>query len=213
MKSGITIRIALLFFVAVVLGGVARAQLPVGEMRLNLFYNYSLPQGSFKSDMISKGSPRGGRGELMYGISRTLAVGLQVGFQDYYQKYPRDVYTPDKNENISAVLTNSVQTTPIVAKAYFSPLGNQRLLIQPYVSAGAGLNMINYRQFLGQFESNDASAGFVAQAGAGLQIPFGGLGSSGIMLGVNYSYAPYKRSGFTNMNTLDFQAGVFLPLR
>lgn len=191
----------------------AKAQLSVGEMRLNLFYNYSMPQGSFKEDMISNGSPRGGKGELMYGLSRTLAAGVHVGFQDYYQKYPRDVYSTSKNEEVSAVLTNSVQTTPIVAKVLFSPLGNQRLLIQPYVSAGAGLNLINYRQFLGQFESSDASAGFVAQAGAGIQIPFGGVSSSGIMLGVNYNYAPYKKYGFSNLNTLDFQAGVFLPLR
>ncbi|MDR6341959.1 hypothetical protein HNQ91_005036 [Filimonas zeae] len=212
MRRSVKIIIPLLVVMAGY-GYKAKAQMPVGEMRLNLLYNYSKPQGSFSNDMISKGSPRGGKGELMYGISRTLAAGLQVGFQDYYQKYPRAVYPTNKSEDISAVLTNSVQTTPIIAKVLFSPLGNQRLIVQPYVSAGAGLNLINYRQYLGQFESNDASAGFVAQAGAGIQIPLGGLSSSGIMLGVNYNYAPYSKFGFKNLNTLDFQAGVFLPLR
>lgn len=185
----------------------------VGEMRLNLFYNYSKPVGNFKTDMISNGSPRGGSGELMYGISRTLSAGIAVAFQDYYQKYPRGVYPLDKGEDISAVLTNSVQTTPIMAKVAFTPLGNHIYWIQPYVSAGAGISLINYRQYLGQYENSDASVGFVAQLGGGFQIPFGRLSSAGALLGATYNLSPYKRYGFSNLNTLNFQAGIYVPLR
>lgn len=203
--------VSILLFLVLGKSGQAAAQ--AGEMRLNLFYNYSKPLSDFKTDMISKGSLRGGSGELMYGISRTLSAGIGVAFQDYYQKYPRGVYPLDKDENISAVLTNSVQTTPIMARLSYTPLGNHWLFVQPYISAGAGLNLVNYRQYLGQYESTDASAGFIAQVVAGLQVPFGRLSSSGAILGATYNYAPYKRYGFTNLNSLNFQAGIYVPLR
>lgn len=201
----------LIIMVVLMAGLQVKAQ--VGEMRLNLFYNYSKPVSNFKTDMISNGSPRGGSGELMYGVSRTLSAGIAVAFQDYYQKYPRGVYPLDKGEDISAVLTNSVQTTPIMAKVAFAPLGNHVYWVQPYVSAGAGISIINYRQYLGQYESSDAAAGFVAQVGGGFQVPFGRLNSSGALLGVTYNMMPHKRYGFRDLNTLNFQAGIFVPLR
>lgn len=207
------IKITALVMILAMVFSVHSANAQRGEMRVNLYYNYAKPMGNFKDEAISNGSPRGGGGDLMYGVSRQWSVGLSAAFQDYYQKYPRGIYSLDKNQDISAVLTNSIQTTPIMAKASFSPLGNKRGPVQPYISAGAGVNLVNYRQYLGQFESSDASAGFIAQIGAGVQIPFGRLSSSGILVGANYNYAPYHKNGLTNLNTLDFRAGVYLPLR
>lgn len=184
-----------------------------GQLKLDLNYNYSLPLGSFKSDLVNKGSSRGFNGSLQYGINNKWAVGLGAGYQDYYQKYPRAVYPLDKTQTVSAVLTNSIEISPVVAKGTFTPLGGKGL-VQPYISVGAGAGMVSFKQYLGEFTSTDkSSASFVAQGGAGVMIPFGKLSSSGFQIGADYNYVPYKNFGYNNLSSLNFHAGVFFPLR
>lgn len=193
--------------------GSTAAKAQSGELKLDLNYNYSLPLGSFKSDLISKGSGRGFTGALQYGINNKWAAGLGVGYQDYYQKYPRAVYPLDKTQSVSAVLTNSIQVTPVMAKGAFMPMGGKGA-VQPYISVGAGAGIVDFKQYLGEFTSNSkTSASFAAQAGAGVLIPFGKLSASGIRLGADYNYLPYKNFGYNNLSTLNFHAGVFFPLR
>ncbi len=200
--------------VVLLLAGTLTAQAQKGQLKFDLNYNYSLPVGAFKSDLISKGSAQGGTGSLQYYLTNQWAVGLGAGYQNFQQKYPRTLYEMSKTQTISAVLTNSIETTPIVAKATFRPLADKSGLVQPYVTAGAGASLINYNQYLGEFTSaRQNSASFTAQAGAGVMIPFGKLSASGIQLGADYSYVPYNKSGYNNLNTVNFHAGVFFPLK
>jgi hypothetical protein len=199
--------------IVVVLAGSGTAHAQKGDVKFNLNYNYSLPIGNFKNNIISNGSPRGGTGEIMYSLSNKVAIGGAFGYQDYYQKYPRAVYKTGDNESTSAVLTNSIQTVPVMAKLNFTPLGGKGAPVQPYLSGGAGLSLIGFKQYLGEFGSVDNSASFVAQAGAGVYIPFGKLSAAGLKLGANYNYVPYNKNGLGSLNTVDFQAGVFFPLR
>ena len=183
-----------------------------GELKLDINYSYATPLGSFKNDMISKGSPRGVTGDLMYGISNKFSAGLGSGFQDFYQKYPRDLYKTGNNETTSAVLSNSVQITPLIAKASFQPLGGTKSFIQPYVSLGAGVGIISFTQYLGEFGGSDNSANFMLQGGAGVQIPFGVYKHSGFQIGANYNMINYKRNGYSNLDNANFQAGFYFPL-
>jgi hypothetical protein len=184
-----------------------------GKLSLGLNYNYSTPLDRFKSDIISNSSPRGFNGDITYSFTDKWYAGLFFGYQDYYQKYPRAVYNIDKNQVVSAVLTNSIQSSPVLVKAKFSPLSNSTSFIQPYLSLGAGANLINYNQYLGQFSSNTSNISFMAQTGAGINIPFGKLSSSGINLGATYNYVPYKKNGYNNLNTVDLQVGVHFPIK
>lgn len=179
--------------------------------KLDLNYNYSLPVGGFKSDVISNNSPRGFMGGLMYSFSDKLSAGLGFGFQDYYQKYPRALYPLGKSQQVSAVLTNSIQTTPIILKAKYYPLAASYL--QPYVSLGAGANIIDFNQYLGEFGSSQTNVGFRGQGGLGLIIPFKKSSSSGINLGATYDYAPYNKNGYKDLSTVNFQAGVTINLK
>src|SRR5688572_30688545 len=90
-----------------------------GTLQMSLNYNYSIPSGGFKSDLVKNNSPHGGRGSVMYSFSDRLSAGLESGYQDYYQKYPRQVYKLSNSQEISAVLTNSIQTTPFLLKAKY----------------------------------------------------------------------------------------------
>lgn len=183
------------------------------ELKLNLHYSYAMPLGSFKNDVISNSSPRGVTGDLLYNINNNFFVGLGLGFQDFYQKYPRDLYQTGGHEVTSAVLSNSVQIIPVLAKAEIHPLGSKKSPVQPYISAGAGLGITSFTQYLGEFGGTDNSAGLMLQGGAGFKIPFNATGSSGFSLGANYNMVNYKKNGFENFNNVNIQAGLYFQLR
>jgi hypothetical protein len=184
-----------------------------GEVKMNLQYSYALPVGSFKSDVISNGSPRGVTGDILYNLSNKLSVGLGLGFQDFYQKYPRSLYKTGDNETTSAVLSNSVQIIPVIAKAEFYPLNEKKAAVQPYIAAGAGIGISGFTQYLGEFGSSSNNAGFMLQGGAGIKVPFNSKGGSGLSLGANYDMISYHHDGFNNFNNVNFQAGLFFPLQ
>lgn len=183
-----------------------------GELKLSLNYSYAIPSRSFKSDVINNSSPRGGTGDLMYSISNKFAIGLGSGFQDFYQKYPRNIYKTADNETTSAVLSNSVQIIPLLAKAEFDPLGGKKG-IQPYISAGAGIGITSFEQYLGEFGGTNTSSGLMLQGGAGLKIPFNTTGNAGLRVGANYNMLNYNKNGFKNFNNLNVLAGLYFPLR
>ena len=182
-----------------------------GTFKLDLNYNYSLPISGFKSDLISDNSPRGFMGGLMYSFNDKLSAGLGFGFQDYYQKYPRALYPISKSQEVSAVLSNSIQTTPVILEAKYFPLSAP--FLKPYVSVGAGANIIDFNQYLGEFGSGQTSVGFRAQGGLGVMIPFTKFSSSGINVGATYDYASYHKFGYNDLSSVNFQAGVTINLK
>ncbi len=202
-----------LLLFAIFIFSAAQLQAQKGVVKLNLQYSYALPLGSFKNDVISEGSPRGFTGDILYGVSNKFAVGLGLGFQDFYQKYSRALYNTGDKEVTSAVLSNSVQIIPLLAKGEFYPLNGGKSFIQPYISAGAGLGISSFTQYLGEFGGTDNAGGFMFQGGAGVSIPFSKYSKAGLRLGANYNMVSYNKSGFSNFNNVSFQGGLFFPLK
>ena len=183
-----------------------------GTLKLDINYNYSIPLSGFKTDLISENSPRGLRAGLMYSFNDKFSGGLSVGYQDYYQKYPRAIYALSKTQDISAVLTNSIQTTPFLLKAKYVPVSKESF-IKPYISLGAGANVIDFKQYFGEFASGQTNVGFIAEGGLGVVIPFKKYSASGIHIGATYDYAPYTKYGYHDLSSLNFQAGVAFRLQ
>src|SRR5215204_1144078 len=92
---------------------------PKGEVKANLYYNYGLPLGTFKSDFIKNNSPRGFSADVLYWFKPQWGVGGSIGYQDYYQKNARDTYKLSDGSDISAVVSHSMQLIPVVAKAMY----------------------------------------------------------------------------------------------
>lgn len=180
-----------------------------GENNFNISYNAAFPTGSFKN-IVSDNSYRGFNAGILHGISDKVSVGLATGFQDFYQKYPRQLYKLSDVSDLSAVVTYSIQTIPILAelKYNFTP----RATIQPYAAIGAGANLIAYDRLFGEFGNKKAKIGFAAQPELGLQIPFT-KGGAGFIIGASYNIMPFKQDDLKNLNNIGVHAGFNIPMR
>lgn len=188
--------------------GMAQAQ--EGRVSLNLNYSINSPTGSFK-DFIDKTSYRNWAASLLYGINDKLSVGLGTGFQDFYQKYPRQVYKLEGGGDISAVVSNSVQAIPLLAQVQYN--FTPRAAVQPYVGVGVGGNLVLYRQYLGEFGNSKNKFGFAARPEAGVFIPFRKGGPAGITLRADYNYMPVKYNDLDGMSNWGAGIGVKFPLQ
>lgn len=188
------------------------AQSQDSRMSLNLNYNYSFPVSNFKSDLVSHASPRGFKGNVMYRFNPLISAGLDFGYQDYYQKYPRQVYNYGQTQQISAVVSNSIQTIPVMARLEVQPFSNTMTSIRPYASVAAGVNFISNNQYLGEFSNASNSVGFIAQGGLGLKIPFVKSNNLGADIGGTYNYAPYNKFGYKDLSNLNVHAGLYFNI-
>lgn len=194
---------------------LATAGLPLyaqqGLLKLNLQYSAAIPSGSFHQ-FISHASFRGFDASLLYGINDKLSLGFNTGFQDFYQKYPRQVYKTTDGSDISAVVSNSVQTVPLMAKATYKLVTGKKL--QPYAGLAAGGNMALYRQYLGEFSTGDKNKfSFQAQPEIGVYIPFSKESESGVTISGVYNFIAFHYNGLDNLNHFGIRVGVSFPTR
>jgi hypothetical protein len=199
-----TIKIVVVF---VIMGITSQAQ--QGSLRLNFNYTVASPTSSFKG-FVEEASWRGWTTNLLYGITDKLSVGLGLGFHDFYQKYPRAVYDLQEGGEISAVITNSLQTIPVLAAVQYNFM--PQAAVQPYVGAGIGGNFIIYNQYLGEFSNARNDIGFAVRPEAGVYIPVGKR-DFGININGVYNYMPYSKNGLENINSWGIGAGVRFSLR
>jgi len=180
------------------------------NLSLRVDYSVNTPVGSFK-DAISNTSWRGWNASLMYRINNKIAVGFETGFQDFYGRYPRALYKLSDGSDISAVVTNSVQTIPLLAKAeyYFSPGAK----VQPYAAIGVGGDLVTFDQYLGEFANQKSSLAFAAKPELGIFVPFKKSGEAGVNFSASYNYMPFNYNGLTNLNNWAGGIGIKFPLR
>ncbi len=197
----------------IVISNYAKAQ--TGLLKFTMGYNLASPMGSFKTNYANGISPRGFEGDLSYGINNQISLGIGFGFQDFYQKFPRAIYGIASNENVSAVLTNTIQAVPIMAKFTYTPLLGKPVTIQPYFSAGAGVSFNSFNQYLGEFSwVNSSTTNLAFNADGGILIPFKKYNvSSAFQLGVGYQYINFNQALANNLNTINIHVGLILPLR
>ena len=191
-------------FLALAFLASLRASAQEGSKSMTIHYSLGIPTGNFKN-IINNTSLRGFEASYLYHISDRLGLGLQVGFQDFYQKFPRQVFS-EAGYDLSAVITNSVQTIPVMVKAtYVLSAGTP---IQPFVSLAGGGNIISYEKYYGEFVDSKSKFGFAAQPEVGFHIPFGSGKKSGLQLAAGYNYMPFNYGDAKGLSHAVLKAGV-----
>lgn len=180
-----------------------------GKATFNLNYSVNSPLGDFKNNVTGKTSFRGWNANILYGINNKISVGAQAGFNQFRERFPRQVYNT-KDGDISAVLTNSVHVIPVQAKIRYNLAPGA--LIQPYVGAGVGGNIVTFNQYLGEFGSGKSGFNFSASPEAGMLIPFTKSGTSGVTIGAAYNYMPFTYGNIKSLNNWGLYAGITFPL-
>lgn len=185
------------------------------KWKMELGYNVGIPIGDFKTNEINNTSFRGVTGGINYQLNSKFSLGLNVGYQNYYQKFDRQLFKGQDNQTISAVKTNSIEMMPVILKGtYFPMAGNTKAKLQPYLSAGAGLNVVNYQQYYGEFGGAEYSAPLALQAGAGLQMPLSSNGKTSLKLGATYNYSGYTKNDYTTkLGNVGIHAGLVFPFK
>ena len=196
-------------FTAVVLLAAVAGHAQESNLQMKIGYNVASPLGSFKSDVAGNTSFRGFNAELAYPVSNRFQIGLNVLYNDFYEKFPRQTYKTDQG-TLSAVITNSVQTLPLLAKVNYNLITHG--MVQPYVGAGAGVNFITYKQYLGEFPSGKNAFKPALSGDLGVNIPFTRLQHAGVNAGASYNYMPFSYNGISNFNNWGVHAGVFFTL-
>jgi hypothetical protein len=184
------------------------------RVKMEVGYNVSVPLGSLKSNYVSNTSFRGFTGELSFAINPKFSLGLHSGYQSYYEKLGRQLYKTGENETTSAVVTNTLEIIPLIVRGTYYPQGGATSSIQPYLSGGAGVNMVSYSQYLGQFADNQASLPIAAEAGAGVLVPFGNrFNRSAFKIGATYNFAAYNKNNISNLSSVGAHAGIVFALK
>lgn len=179
------------------------------DLQFNIRYNVNIPAGSFR-DFVTNPAYKGFTAGLAYPITSQFRVGLDVGYNDYYQKYPRQVYPNGSGSDISAVLSNSIQQIPILLTADYTLI--KKGFIRPYVGVGAGVNFISFDQYLGEFDNPQTSTRFAARGEAGILIPLSSYSPTAIRIGGSYNYAAYSKDGVNNLSNWGIHAGISFAL-
>jgi opacity protein-like surface antigen len=189
-------------FLLVFLPFFARGQ---QAFHVNINYAPSLPIGSFKN--VTDGiSWRAWELNLLYQATPKFSVGLGGASQAYYKKYPQTTFH-EAGRDITAVVNNAIELMPVMAKFRYECGGKS---IRPFVGFGAGINLVRYDTYYGEFVDYDHEVRFAAQPEAGVHVPF--TNKAGLNIGVGYNYMPFKYGEVNALNNVSFKAGLDLRL-
>ena len=182
----------------------------INEVRMSAGIAVAIPSGQFR-DLVDNPSLRSAEVSLLYGITDRFSIGLNGGFQDFYQKFSRAVYKQPDGSDISAVITNSVQTIPLLATAQYQL--NEGGIARPYVSVGAGGAIVVNTQYAGEYANENNKIGFSIKPGLGIYIPFRRDGAAGLKAGVHYTHISYKKEEISNLGFIGISVSIAFPMR
>jgi len=182
------------------------------RVKMALSYNVATPVSESLRDYVSKTSLRGVQGSVLYSLNDNIRVGLQVSYNDFYQKFGRQVYKFSDGTDISAVLSNTMQNIPVLIKGEYD-LTKDDSWVRPYVGLGVGVNIIHHDQFLGEFENGKYYTKAAFSGDLGLLIPLSKTSQSSFRLSTSYNFSPFNEAGIKNIDTWNVQAGIAFPLK
>jgi hypothetical protein len=177
--------------------------LPNGFFNIN--YNLGFGVGDFK-DFISEISYRGFSLDARWFVTDHIAVGGLLGWNGFYEKYPKHTY-----EFKGGAVTGVVQTTyynfTMSVNGYYYPMPES--IIKPYVGLGIGPVYQTLDVQIGRYYSEEKNWQFFLAPEAGFFIAFGEDSDVGANLGIRYNYITYKHVELGFDNGISYFQGIF----
>jgi long-subunit fatty acid transport protein len=184
------------------------------KLSMGIQLQAAIPTGSFNSNLVNSSTFRGASLDVLYRIAPQWKIGGAVQYQDFYQKNPRALYNLGDGSLVSGVLSNSIQTIPLMIKGMWLPMGESESAWKPFVQAGAGVNFIQYEQLLGRFTAqNNNTTKMAFQLGGGMLYDIGKRKNISAMLSAQYHIMPFNKLNTPNLNHLGIGIGVRFKLK
>src|SRR5829696_3921903 len=143
-------------------------------------YSIAMPAGSL-SDYIGSTSFRGLSLEYYMRQKENLEIGLESGWNSFYERTDSKVYT-EKTMSISGVQYRNTQAIPIIAGArYHFKSGNK---IKPYGGLGLGTVYVNRATDFGLYRVSSDTWQFVVRPELGIKYQYNQ--TNGVLLGLKY---------------------------
>lgn len=142
-------------------------------------YSVGFSTGDF-NEYVDQISYRGINLEFMWNVKPNLDAGLEVGWNVFYAKEDKKVYT-EGTESISGVQYRYTNAVPIIAGARWRKTGGKT---QPYVGAGVGTTSVNRSTDFGLYRIYNNTWQFCVRPEAGLIYKMSE--TSGLNAGVKY---------------------------
>ncbi len=171
------------------------------QNKTNLQYSIGVPMGDTK-EYISNTSFRGLLLEFEHITQSNIGIGIQFGWNTFYEEMPRSTYSLD-NGAITSKQYRYINNIPIqlTGKYYFL---NTTSSIKPFVGLGAGTNHLVKRTDNGLYTTKYKSWAFALTPKAGLFLSLNDFAS--ILLSLDYN-TTFKTSDISQQNWLGINIG------
>ncbi len=151
----------------------------------------ALPLGGLSDDYIDKSSLKNYSVALEWLFPNApVSAGIEVGKTYFEKRLPRQLYN-GAEWDISAVQTRTLTLTPIQGFVNYN-LSGVNAIVQPYVQASLGINVVNYVLYLGSLGDQYQKLRFGYGVGAGSRFLFKRDGKFGADVRVRYNNATFE---------------------
>ena len=196
--------------------GMARAQSYGNDMKQIYSINWqtNVPVGSSR-DFISNATVEGFNINWAYFVTNNLAVGLDLSYNNYHQKFSQRVYRPNENTAINAAQYRYTQVFPIKAQAkwFFTP---NNYFIKAYAGLGIGAMSAGQHIVIQDFDAWDNNWGFLMSPEVGVLIPFGCDNNWGANITAGYNWSTNKSTvggiKVDDRQSFYFNVGLYLAI-
>jgi hypothetical protein len=174
-----------------------------GDNEFYLNWDFGMPVGN---SFVNQFSARGGNFGYGKFIKDGLAVGLEFGWNNYYEFTPEKTYQI-QNGAATTDLYKYIYTVPMTATiTKFFKAGD---MFEPYVRLGLGAQYSEQNLYYNIYETPNENWGFVAIPELGTHLHFGGNKSWAVNLSVRYKFSTNSAPSFdlNNLQTLNFNVG------
>ncbi|MCK5857487.1 MAG: hypothetical protein KAG64_08355 [Bacteroidales bacterium] len=176
--------------------------LPSGFFNIN--YNLGWGVGDF-GNFIHPVSYRGFSIDSRWFISDRFAVGGQLGWNGFYEKYPNKTYEFDGGA-LTGIVTTTYYNFTMTLDAYYYPL--PEAMIKPFIGIHVGPEYQTIATQIARIYDEHDSWQFIAAPEVGVFVQLGQDSDVGLNLAVKYNYIPYTHQAYDIENGLTYFQGV-----